>query len=94
MGLEREQSTFLFVCFLSSQKEVKFGVNLDITRYTNGKRETLNPPGRAFAPVVWDFYKVNIYAPLLQRIDIMICVASLNLHMKPSASFLSSHRKN
>ena len=60
-GLRKRMINFFsFVCFLSPQKEVKFGVNLDITRYTNGKRETLNPPGRAFAPVVWDFYKVNI----------------------------------
>ena len=42
------------------QKDVKFGVNLDITSYTNGKRKTHNPDGRAYSPVVWDFYKVRI----------------------------------
>ena len=33
-------------------------MNLDITKYTNGKRETLNPTGRAYPAVVWDFYQV------------------------------------
>ena len=27
-----------------------------MTSYTDGKRETHNPEGRAYAPVVWDFY--------------------------------------
>ena len=29
---------------------VIFGKNLDVTSYTNGKRETLNPEGRAYGP--------------------------------------------
>ncbi|KAI1897830.1 hypothetical protein AGOR_G00087310 [Albula goreensis] len=37
--------------------EVHFGVNLDVTSYTHGKRETHNPPGRALPYTVWDFYK-------------------------------------
>ncbi|XP_072543284.1 ribosomal oxygenase 1 isoform X2 [Salminus brasiliensis] len=36
---------------------VQYGVNLDVTSYTNGKRETHNPPGRALPYTVWDFYK-------------------------------------
>ncbi|KAG9283122.1 ribosomal oxygenase 1 [Astyanax mexicanus] len=36
---------------------VQFGVNLDVTSYTNGKRETHNPPGRALPYTVWDFYE-------------------------------------
>lgn len=39
------------------QEEVQFGVNLDVTSYTNGKRETHNPPGRALPYTVWDFYE-------------------------------------
>jgi len=27
----------------------------------NGKRETHNPTGRAYAPVVWDFYQVSFF---------------------------------
>ncbi|KAJ8356647.1 hypothetical protein SKAU_G00194410 [Synaphobranchus kaupii] len=37
--------------------EVQFGVNLDVTSYTNDKRETHNPPGRAVPFTVWNFYK-------------------------------------
>ncbi|XP_036406303.1 ribosomal oxygenase 1 [Megalops cyprinoides] len=39
------------------EDEVQFGVNLDVTSYTKGKRETHNPPGRALPLTVWDFYK-------------------------------------
>ncbi|XP_020665844.3 ribosomal oxygenase 1 [Pogona vitticeps] len=37
--------------------DVQFGVNLDVTSYADGKRETHNPVGRALPAVVWDFYK-------------------------------------
>jgi len=36
---------------------VYFSVNLDVTSYRDGKRETHNPTGRAHAPVVWDYYE-------------------------------------
>ncbi|KAM4771860.1 ribosomal oxygenase 1-like [Rhinophrynus dorsalis] len=39
------------------EDNVQFGVNLDVTSYTDGKRETHNPPGRALPLVVWDYYK-------------------------------------
>ncbi|XP_061603020.1 ribosomal oxygenase 1 [Cololabis saira] len=39
------------------EEDVQFGVNLDVTSYTNGKRETQNPPGRALPFTVWDFYE-------------------------------------
>ncbi|CAL9692691.1 unnamed protein product [Knipowitschia caucasica] len=38
------------------QEEVHYGVNLDVTSYTRGKRQTHNPPGRALPYSVWDFY--------------------------------------
>ncbi|RXN32234.1 bifunctional lysine-specific demethylase and histidyl-hydroxylase NO66-like protein [Labeo rohita] len=38
--------------------DVQYGVNLDVTSYTNGKRETHNPPGRALPYTVWDFYEL------------------------------------
>lgn len=41
------------------QENIHFGVNLDVTTFTDGKRETHNPAGRAHAPVVWDFYQVT-----------------------------------
>ncbi|KAM9316157.1 ribosomal oxygenase 1 [Gastrophryne carolinensis] len=39
------------------QDNVQFGVNLDVTSYSDGVRETHNPPGRALPLVVWDYYK-------------------------------------
>ncbi|XP_056423466.1 ribosomal oxygenase 1 isoform X2 [Hyla sarda] len=39
------------------EENVQFGVNLDVTSYTDGVRETHNPPGRALPMVVWDYYK-------------------------------------
>ncbi|XP_022622450.1 ribosomal oxygenase 1 isoform X1 [Seriola dumerili] len=39
------------------EEDVQYGVNLDVTSYTNGKRETHNPPGRALPFSVWDFYE-------------------------------------
>ncbi|XP_071441424.1 ribosomal oxygenase 1-like [Hetaerina americana] len=35
---------------------LQYGRDLDITSYTDGKRETHNPVGRANASVVWDYY--------------------------------------
>lgn len=39
------------------EEDVQYGVNLDVTSYANGKRETHNPPGRALPFTVWDFYE-------------------------------------
>ena len=54
-------SAILFVAipFVYLQEHIEFGVNLDVTAYRDGKRETLNPPGRAYRPVVWDHYQVT-----------------------------------
>ncbi|XP_042301101.1 ribosomal oxygenase 1 [Sceloporus undulatus] len=41
---------------LLRRREVLFGVNLDVTSYQDGRRETHNPVGRALPPVVWDFF--------------------------------------
>ncbi|XP_014668284.1 PREDICTED: bifunctional lysine-specific demethylase and histidyl-hydroxylase NO66-like [Priapulus caudatus] len=38
-------------------ENIKYTVNLDVVSYTNGKRETHNPEGRAYAPVVWDYFQ-------------------------------------
>ncbi|XP_034017483.1 ribosomal oxygenase 1 isoform X2 [Thalassophryne amazonica] len=47
------------------QEDVQYGVNLDITSYINGKRETHNPPGRALPFTVWDFYEKGCSVRLL-----------------------------
>jgi len=38
---------------------IRYDVNLDITTYQNGVRETHNVEGRAFPSVVWDYYNVS-----------------------------------
>jgi len=47
------------------QQNVQFTKNLDIAVFRNGKRETLNPDGRAFAPMVWKFYNEGCSVRLL-----------------------------
>ncbi|XP_069017829.1 ribosomal oxygenase 1 isoform X2 [Embiotoca jacksoni] len=47
------------------EEEVQYGVNLDVTSYTKGKRETHNPPGRALPFTVWDFYESGCSIRLL-----------------------------
>jgi len=38
------------------ENHVMYGKNLDVTSYTDDKRETHNPGGRVHPPVLWDFY--------------------------------------
>ncbi|XP_076360505.1 bifunctional lysine-specific demethylase and histidyl-hydroxylase NO66 isoform X2 [Tachypleus tridentatus] len=47
------------------EKHLQFSKNIDITSYINGKRETHNPDGRCYAPVVWDFYQNGCSVRLL-----------------------------
>ncbi|KAK3580866.1 hypothetical protein CHS0354_032927 [Potamilus streckersoni] len=82
------------------EENVKFGINLDITSYVNGKRETHNPPGRAYAPVVWDFYQngcsVRLLNPqtysknvwkLLSRLqEFFGCCIGANVYLTPAGS--------
>ncbi|XP_034240960.1 ribosomal oxygenase 1-like isoform X2 [Thrips palmi] len=39
------------------KNNILYGKNIDITSYSNQKRETLNSTGRAHAAVVWDYYR-------------------------------------
>ncbi|KAJ8044731.1 Ribosomal oxygenase 1 [Holothuria leucospilota] len=47
------------------KNDIQFGKHLDITSYTDGKRETHNPEGRAHAPVVWDYFNNGCSVRLL-----------------------------
>ena len=40
-------------------EEVQFGQHLDAARYINGRRETLNPPGRALPAAAWSLYRAG-----------------------------------
>lgn len=44
---------------------ILYGKNVDITSYSDGKRETLNSTGRAHAAVVWDYYRNGCSVRLL-----------------------------
>ncbi|KAB0345113.1 hypothetical protein FD754_022039 [Muntiacus muntjak] len=46
-------------------EEVQFGQHLDAARYINGRRETLNPPGRALPAAAWSLYRAGCSLRLL-----------------------------
>ena len=56
---------------------VRFGVNLDVTTYQDGRRETHNVEGRAFSPVVWDYYKVGCCLCNLILEDVYVMFVSI-----------------
>ena len=58
---------------LDSKDDVQYGVNLDVTSYTNGKRDTHNPPGRALPFTVWDFYSVRRQGPQVPSAEDLMC---------------------
>ena len=60
------------------QNHLEFTTNVDITSYEEGKRHTHNPDGRAFASVVWEFFKVNLSSP---KIHTWIIILSTNFRM-------------
>ncbi|KAM4853977.1 ribosomal oxygenase 1 [Thomomys bottae] len=47
------------------QEEVQFGQHLDAARYVRGRRETLNPPGRALPAAAWSLYQAGCSLRLL-----------------------------
>ncbi|XP_046577340.1 bifunctional lysine-specific demethylase and histidyl-hydroxylase NO66-like [Haliotis rubra] len=47
------------------EENIQFGVNLDVTTFEKGVRETHNISGRAYAPVVWDYYQNGCSVRLL-----------------------------
>lgn len=57
---------------------VQFTKNLDITSYSDGKRETHNPVGRALPSIVWDYYKNGCSVRLLNPQTFIPKIALLN----------------
>ncbi|EDV45796.1 uncharacterized protein Dere_GG18702 [Drosophila erecta] len=92
--------SFKMIDDILMRNRVEFGTNLDVTIYRNGKRETLNPEGRAFPSVVWDFYaegcSIRILNPstyllgLRQVCSIMQeffhCLVGANVYLTPPNS--------
>lgn len=61
---------------------VLFGKHLDVTTYTDGKRETHNPEGRAHAHVVWDYFSTGCSIRLLNPQFFMNTIHLLNSHLQ------------
>ncbi|XP_068217942.1 ribosomal oxygenase 1 [Palaemon carinicauda] len=63
------------------EQVVLYSKNLDITSYTDGKRETHNPIGQAHPPVVWDYYNngcsIRMLNPQTFHPRVWKCLASL-----------------
>ncbi|KYN11315.1 Lysine-specific demethylase NO66 [Trachymyrmex cornetzi] len=79
---------------------VLFTKNLDITSYSNGVKETHNPPGRAYPSVVWDYFKNNcsirmlnpqIFIPRIHALNATLqeffgCFVGANIYLTPPNS--------
>lgn len=70
--IKRRQSKYNQIWFSTKEfdkilrtQNIQFTKNIDIAVYRDGKRETLNPEGRAFAPTVWKFYEEGCSIRLL-----------------------------
>ncbi|KAH8308569.1 hypothetical protein KR018_006342, partial [Drosophila ironensis] len=79
---------------------LEFTTNIDVTSYTNGKRQTHNPEGRAMPPVVWGFYgdgcsirilNPSAYLSGLRQVCSMMqeyfhCLVGANVYLTPPNS--------
>ncbi|XP_013379273.1 ribosomal oxygenase 1 [Lingula anatina] len=82
------------------KENIIFGKNIDVTTYSNGKRETHNPPGRAYAPIVWDYfqngcsvrllnpqtYSHNVWKFLSVLQEYFGCMVGANIYLTPAGS--------
>lgn len=57
---------------------VQFTKNIDITSYTDGVRETHNPPGRAVPSIVWDYYQNKCSVRMLNPQTFIPAIHALN----------------
>ncbi|XP_012059678.1 PREDICTED: bifunctional lysine-specific demethylase and histidyl-hydroxylase NO66 [Atta cephalotes] len=79
---------------------VLFTKHLDITSYSHGVKETHNPPGRAYASIVWDYFKNNcsvrmlnpqIFIPKIHALNATLqeffgCFVGANIYLTPANS--------
>lgn len=79
---------------------IEFTKNIDITSYKNGKRETLNPEGRALPPNVWAFYRdgcsirllnPQTFIPKIHELNAILqeyfhCMTGANVYLTPPNS--------
>ncbi|ELT93889.1 hypothetical protein CAPTEDRAFT_153587 [Capitella teleta] len=95
----REVGAFIFEAgfYGISQEHLNFTENIDVVTYENGKRETHNPVGRAYAPVLWDHfqngcsvrllnpqsYSRNVWKYLSVLQEYFGCFAGANVYLTP-----------
>ncbi|CAB0038172.1 unnamed protein product [Trichogramma brassicae] len=79
---------------------IMYSKNLDITSYSDGIRETHNPPGRALPSVVWDYYlngcsvrmlNPQTFIPIVHKINSALqeyfgCFVGANSYLTPPNS--------
>ncbi|XP_069686881.1 ribosomal oxygenase 1 [Periplaneta americana] len=64
------------------KNNVHFTENIDVTNYSDGKRETINPNGRAHPNVVWNLYKNGCSVRLLNPQIFIPNIRILNSHLQ------------
>lgn len=105
--LKRHNQTYFSDIFSSEElhnilkkNDLQFTRNIDVTTYTDGKRETHNPVGRAHPQVVWDYYKngcsvrilnpqsysTRVWQHLAALQEFFGCFVGANIYMTPPGS--------
>ncbi|KAH8287068.1 hypothetical protein KR054_001748 [Drosophila jambulina] len=95
-----ELLSFQMIDEMLIRNHLEFTTNIDVTSYTDGKRETLNPEGRAKPPTVWGFYgdgcsirilNPSTYCTGLRQLCSMLqeffhCLVGANVYLTPPNS--------
>lgn len=95
-----ELISFQMIDEMLIRHHLEFTTNIDVTSYTDGKRETLNPEGRAKPPTVWGFYgdgcsirilNPSTYLAGLRQVCSMLqeffhCLVGANVYLTPPNS--------
>ncbi|KAH8303204.1 hypothetical protein KR059_003528, partial [Drosophila kikkawai] len=95
-----ELISFQMIDEMLIRNHLEFTTNIDVTSYTDGKRETLNPEGRAKPPTVWGFYgdgcsirilNPSTYLAGLRQVCSMLqeffhCLVGANVYLTPPNS--------
>ncbi|XP_068158294.1 bifunctional lysine-specific demethylase and histidyl-hydroxylase NO66 [Drosophila tropicalis] len=95
-----ELISFEMIDQMMLKHHLEFTTNIDITSYKDGRRETLNPEGRAMPPTVWGFYgegcsirilNPSTYLPGLRTMcslmqEFFHCLVGANVYLTPPNS--------
>nr|B4NP88.1 RecName: Full=Bifunctional lysine-specific demethylase and histidyl-hydroxylase NO66; AltName: Full=Histone lysine demethylase NO66 [Drosophila willistoni] len=95
-----ELISFEMIDQMMLKHHLEFTTNIDVTSYKDGRRETLNPEGRAMPPTVWGFYgegcsirilNPSTYLPGLRTMcslmqEFFHCLVGANVYLTPPNS--------